>query len=301
MSATYTTLDELMALESLVVSTGVKPSKTAKGGGVYQTTHRGRGMDFSEVRGYQAGDEIRHMDWRVTARMGKPHVKLYQEERERPTLFMVDFSPSLYFGTKGAFKSVIAARLAAMMAWTAIKQGDKVGGVLLGGGQVVCYKPASRAGGVLPLLAKMSEFTTLSLKEQRPSVIQEGLCQLLHVTHSRSAIVLISDFYETEAYQDHWMKQLALHHEVFVYHLADPIELIVPPPGRYPMTFQGKNWVLDTKQPKARAAYEAFCIERKVKVSNWCHQLGLSYHVVSSEMNLQHCLYHHFLRRTVHG
>nr|WP_241480308.1 DUF58 domain-containing protein [Legionella norrlandica] len=121
-------LSELIDLRRYVHSVHYKPQGRALRSGNHISKFRGRGMDFAEVRNYQAGDEIRHMEWRVTARTGRPHVKIYQEERERPVIMLVDFNPSMIFGTKIAFKSVVAARLASLLAWTVIKQGDRVGG-----------------------------------------------------------------------------------------------------------------------------------------------------------------------------
>ncbi len=122
-------LNELIALQRYARRVNYKPLYSAVQAGNHLSKLRGRGMDFAEVRNYQAGDEIRHMEWRVTARTGRPHVKIYQEERERPVVILTDFNPSMYFGTRIAFKSVVAARMAAMIIWTAVKQGDRVGGL----------------------------------------------------------------------------------------------------------------------------------------------------------------------------
>src|ERR687891_545971 len=97
--------------------------------GAHVSGFRGRGMDFEEHRVYQAGDEARTIDWRVTARTGTTHVRLYREERERPVLLVVDARPAMQFGTRGCFKSVLAARAAALCAWAAHARGDRVGGM----------------------------------------------------------------------------------------------------------------------------------------------------------------------------
>lgn len=130
-SPVYLTLSELVGLQSQVKAR--KTTSTYRRGvgvGNHKMVFRGRGMDFSEARNYQAGDEIRHMEWRVTARTGKPHVKVYEEERERPLVLLVDYSPSMFFGTHVAFKSHTATRLAALFTWYAEATGDRVGGVL---------------------------------------------------------------------------------------------------------------------------------------------------------------------------
>src|SRR3989338_6681623 len=93
-----TELNELIALQRFARAVRYRPDQRAASAGNHLSKRRGRGMDFAEVRNYQAGDEIRHMEWRITARTGKPHIKLYQEERERPVVIVADFAPSMYFG-----------------------------------------------------------------------------------------------------------------------------------------------------------------------------------------------------------
>ena len=110
-----------------------RPARSAITGG-HSSRFRGRGMDYLESRAYQPGDDIRSMDWRVTARTSHAHVKLYQEERERPVVVMIDLGPGMFFATRGAFKSVIAARAAALIGWAAIQNGDRIGAFLFNGG-----------------------------------------------------------------------------------------------------------------------------------------------------------------------
>lgn len=152
-------LNELINLRRYAQYARYQPEGLAIRSGNHISKVRGRGMDFSEVRHYQAGDEIRHMEWRVTARTGRPHVKIYQEERERPVVILTDFNPSMIFGTRIAFKSVVAARLAALLAWTVIKQGDRVGGVFFSATQHSEFTPKARDLSMLPMLAALSRYT----------------------------------------------------------------------------------------------------------------------------------------------
>ena len=122
--------------------------------GVHASRFRGRGMDYQESRVYQSGDDIRSMDWRVTARTGRAHVKLYQEERERPVVVMVDLGPGMFFATRGAFKSVIAARAAALIGWAAIQNGDRIGALLFNGGHHE-IRPQGGQRGVLRLIREL--------------------------------------------------------------------------------------------------------------------------------------------------
>ncbi|WP_105213686.1 DUF58 domain-containing protein [Pseudoalteromonas sp. T1lg22] len=117
--------------------------------GQYLAPHKGRGMEFAEVRHYQSGDDVRSIDWRVTARTGEAHTKLFQEEKERPVLMLVDFSASMQFGSQLLFKSVQAAHLAALIAWSACARGDKLGALVFNDQQHHEFRPQSRDKAVL--------------------------------------------------------------------------------------------------------------------------------------------------------
>ena len=125
------TVDELLALRrdalGLDLTSRYRVSSTLAGG--YRSKFRGRGMDFDEVRTYQPGDDIRNIDWRVTARTGKPHTKLFKEERERPVFLLIDQSKHLFFGSRNALKSVVAARAASLLVWASINAGSRIGGI----------------------------------------------------------------------------------------------------------------------------------------------------------------------------
>lgn len=112
--------------------------------GLQRSPQRGRGMAFAEVRLYQPGDDIRSIDWRVTARRQAPHTKLYEEERERPVLLLCDLGPSLFFASTGAFKQVRCAQLASILAWLALWSGDQVGGIVFNGETLSVQRPARR-------------------------------------------------------------------------------------------------------------------------------------------------------------
>jgi len=133
----------------------------------------GRGIDFEETRIYQPGDDIRTMDWRVTARTGKPHTKVYREERERPTFFLVDYNPSMFFGSKVAFKSVIAAKTAAILAWAAAREGNRVGGLVFSGNLLRTTPLKASSHGVLPLLKSLAN---VSSPPRYPSTMQNNRC-----------------------------------------------------------------------------------------------------------------------------
>lgn len=262
------TLPELIQLEQL--ARGRHHHITAKSArsGERQSLLRGRGMDFADVRNYQVGDEIRHMEWRSTARTGKPHIKLYQEERERPIVLLVDFNTSMYFGTRVAFKSVLAARLAALIAWISSAEGDRVGGFLFSGAHHDEFLPRSRKSGVLALLAGLAKYTALLHQEHdtSPRPLSDTLKQLRHVVKPGSLLVLISDFYTLDASCEPLIGRLRQHNDLLAYHVTDPLELAPPTPGFYPVTDGTRRLRLNTRDRNVCNAYTTFAEKHLTEV-----------------------------------
>ncbi|MCX7118089.1 MAG: DUF58 domain-containing protein [Legionellales bacterium] len=297
-----TELTELIGLQRLVQKGPADVSGRAKQQGGHVSPWRGRGMDFSEVRSYQAGDDIRHMEWRVTARTGKPHVKLYQEERERPVILLIDFNPSMYFGTRVAFKSVIAARLAAILAWTVVSRGDCVGGLLFSADTHREFMPRGRKAGVLPFLAALSLYT-----QARPAPnadlrrrLSDPLQRVRRVVRPGSLLIVISDCYSMDKESESLLSRLRLHNDVLVYHLCDPLELSPPAPGCYPITDGIKDRVLDTSEPAENAGYRRYCDQRILEVQAPLKRLQIPYVQVTALHDLSLLVRQTFLRRS-HG
>lgn len=292
-------LNELIALKRYARPVNYKPRYSAVQAGNHLSKLRGRGMDFAEVRNYQAGDEIRHMEWRVTARTGRPHVKIYQEERERPVVILNDFNPSMYFGTRIAFKSVVAARLAAMIIWTAVKQGDRVGGLFFSADQHNEFMPRGRETGALPLLASLSQYTKLPGNEDiKSKPLSEVLVRLRRVTRPGSILVLISDFYNMDAESEKHLNRLRSHCDVLVYHHCDPLELTAPKPEHYAMTDGKHELLVDTTSKDVRKAYQHYCDQRIANLEAQFKRLQIQYVQVTAEDDLPLLVRRTFPRRS---
>lgn len=226
-------LEMLIALQREAGSINLSPHSRVmtSHSGHYLSKFRGRGMDFAEVREYQPGDDIRQMDWRVTARRGKPHTKVFQAERERPVFLVVDQGPSMLFGTRVAFKSVIAAQAAALLAWAAIAQGDRVGGLLFAGDLHREFRPRSRKHGVLPLLKALSE--GLPAEQESEGALEKVLARLQYVARPGSLIFVLSDFASFDAKAQAYLGSLARQCDVHALMIYDPLEAALPLKGRY--------------------------------------------------------------------
>ncbi len=221
----------------------------ARQSGDYQSPFRGRGMEFDESRLYQAGDDIRNIDWRVTARTGKPHTKLYREERERPVFLWVDLRAPMFFATRGRYKSVLAARLAALLAWSAIHHGDRVGGVVFSEEAHHELKPQRGKSAALRLINQLVQHP--AWQRARPLAIDHSaggraLLRLRRVARPGSLIFLLSDFRHLDHKAESRLLQLSRHNDVVMIFIHDVLEKALPPAGRYRISNGQDELVIDT-------------------------------------------------------
>lgn len=280
-------LNELVALKRFAFMPSYRPEYKALRIGTHLSRLRGRGMDFAEVRNYQPGDELRHMEWRVTARTGKPHVKLYQEERERPAMLWVDFSESMHFGTRVAFKSVTGARLAALIAWIAIQEGDRAGGLVFTDSKHEEFQARAREKGIIPFLKALSDYSKIIPDTSHQALDLKGeLERLKRVSKPGSIIILISDFYKLNENNTQQLSKLRAHNDVIAYHICDPIELKPPSPAIYAITNGQEDLILNTEINSIRHAYQNFCEQRVKRLEYLFKQLQIQYIQVTAEDDL---------------
>lgn len=293
-------LDELIDLRRYARKVHYKPASSLVNAGNHLSKLRGRGMDFAEVRHYQAGDEIRHMEWRVTARTGQPHIKLYQEERERPVVILNDFNPSMYFGTRIAFKSVLAARLAALIGWTAIKQGDRVGGLIYSAQQHDEFMPRSRESGILPWLASLSAYTTQfnNRNGHQPRLLSDALLRLRRVSRPGSILVLISDFYHVDEDCEKHLNRLRAHNDILFYQICDQLELSPPKPALYAVTDGKQEILFDTRIHQVSEDYQLYCEQRQHHLQNLCKRSKIQCVTTTADQDLVKLVRQTFPRRS---
>ena len=223
-------LPELIALRALVQRQhGARHGRHGVQGHALSNL-RGRGMEYAESREYAQGDDARHIDWRLTARSGRTHTKLFQAERERLTLVVADTAPSLYFGTRTRFKSVQAARAGAIAAWIAVRDGDRIA-ALRGSRDEPPVAPASGPRGALRVLDALVRWYA------RPPQSDDGLAAALEPAHRLlrpgTRLVLLADPDSVAAIPPERWPQLSMHHELVVLLLTDPLERL-PPAARLP-------------------------------------------------------------------
>lgn len=209
--------------------------------GQHMSRKKGRGMNFSEVRPYQAGDDIRTIDWRVTARTGKTHTKLFTEEREQPVMLLVDFSASMKFGSQLLLKSVQAAHFASLLSWLAVSEQDRIGAVIYTGSQLLECKPTARQQGPLRVINALIDAHQNSDDSQPSISFSAALKHLHHLCPKGSEIVVISDFYQLEKTDKRRLSQLRQHNRLQFVRIHDPLEQGLT-------TFKGTEHVADSTQ-----------------------------------------------------
>ncbi|PXX90983.1 DUF58 domain-containing protein [Marinobacter vulgaris] len=230
--------------------------------GLQRSPRRGRGMAFAEVRQYQPGDDIRSIDWRVTARRQSPHTKLYEEERERPVLLLCDLGPSLFFASTGAYKQVRSAQLVGILAWLALWSGDQVGGIVFNGRELTVQRPARRKKSVLRLLDTIARQQRVAREEQdlppaKDTVadLDTALQEARRVAHTGSRIFVVSDFLNITPDTSRLLGSLARHNTVSALRVIDPLELKLPDSGRFAIAGEdGPVW-FDSSNPRFQQAY----------------------------------------------
>ena len=224
--------------------------------GAYRSRFRGRGVDFLESRNYQPGDDIRNMDWRVTARTGKAHTKVFQEERERPVLVVLDASPSLYFGTRKRLKSVAAGQMAAAIAWAAVRRGDRIGGFLFAPGRHRELRPAGGRRGAMRMIQGLVDWLSPEQQSDRETEpLSTALERVRHTVRPGSLVIVISDFFSLDDACNRHVSRLRQHNDVIGCQVLDVAEHRLPA-GRYPITDGENSAVLDMGSSEPRRRYE---------------------------------------------
>ncbi|GAW86914.1 conserved hypothetical protein [Bathymodiolus platifrons methanotrophic gill symbiont] len=247
------TLDMLIKLAKPAASLKLFRSRVrAPQSGGYVSRTKGRGMEFDEVRMYQAGDDIRSIDWRVTARTGKTHTKLFREERERPVFISVDYRASMQFATRGVFKSVQAAKLAGLLAWVAERHGDRIGGQIFTDTSCRELKPQNGKQAVLHFFNALVKTEA----KQTPINLEQIIARLNHHVKPGSLVYIISDFRGINHTIENYLAKLARHCDVIMILVYDPLESHLPAKGRYRFTDTKTDIVVDTSDKQQIMSYQ---------------------------------------------
>lgn len=263
-SGVAVTADELIQLhrDAKLLGLSLPAKRLATHSGGHLSPFRGRGVEFAEVRTYQPGDDVRTIDWRVTARTGQAYTKLFREERERPVLILVDQSSHMVFGTRAAFKSVVAARAAMMLAWATHDRGDRVGGLVFNEAQHHEVRPTRSQRSVLQLAHALAAQRTPPIEVETTPWLA-ALERAARIAKPGSLVVLISDFYQPTAAAERYLAMLRRHCDLVFIFAYDALEAEAPPPNRYRITDGRRLLLMDTANDAFRWRYRNAFIARR--------------------------------------
>jgi uncharacterized protein (DUF58 family) len=270
-------------------------SKSVNGvlAGEYESTFKGRGMEFDEVREYAPGDEIRTIDWNVTARSGKPFVKRYVEERELSVMFIVDLSASGTFGSISRTKNEVAAELCALLAFSAVKNNDKVGLVVFTDVVELFIPPKKGNTHVLRLIRELLNFEP----RKTSTDINAALDYLGKVTQRHSVVFLVSDFQET-GYESA-MRIMAKRHDLIAVSVTDPREVRLPNVGLIELedAETGEIVLVDTSSQRIRSEYERRGRDRTAELSSRFASMGVDQIAIRTDEDYVRSIVRFFAQR----
>ncbi|MFH2066218.1 MAG: DUF58 domain-containing protein [Pseudomonadota bacterium] len=239
--------------------------------GEYESVFKGRGMEFDEVREYRIGDEIRSIDWNVTARTGEPYVKRFVEERELTVIFLADLSASGHFGSRKHLKNEVAAELCALLSFSAIKNNDKVGLILFTDQVEMFIPPAKGTRHVLRLIRELLQFKP----KGKQTDIGMAIDYLDRITHKKSVVFLVSDFI-AHGFEKK-LRVAGRRHDLIAVSITDPHEMRLPDVGLIHLedAETGERILVDTGSASVRKQYEAYGRERRQTLISLFRSMGI--------------------------
>lgn len=282
LTGAYVTTPDLLALRASSVAKRTRKRASVRQGERLSRV-RGRGMDFAEVRAYQPGDDVRTIDWRVTARRNKPHTKVFQEERERPTLIVVDQTRALFFGSRMRLKSVAAAEIASRLAWQSLANNDRVGGIVIGNDSLAVHRPLRSSRAVARLLNDIAVCNQqLTARTPLKQTFRSALPQISQLARSGHRIYLVTDCYALAEADRQRLLKLSRHNEVQGYFIFDPLEGELPPANRYQVEDANKRLQFHSGNKALRHDYRQRFANQLLTLETLSRETRIAHHRVAT-------------------
>ena len=284
----YTNLDDLIRIQFKARNFSFLPQQPVSSilSGRYASRLRGRGLNFEEIRRYQPGDDIRTMDWKVTARTRSPHVRVYTEEKDRAVVLIVDQRINMFFGTRDKLKSVTAAELAALGAWRAVDVGDRVGAVVFNDTEIVDIRPQRSQQTVMSLLGTIVRMNHAlqadAQAESNPDMLNRALEKALQLVPHDALVVMISDYFGVDERTERLTAQMAEHNDVLALLVHDPIRL-QPAEQRVTVSDGSLQMEIDFADKGVREKLAENYYEEQLYITHFLNKLAAPLLMVSNE------------------
>jgi uncharacterized protein (DUF58 family) len=281
MPGVYVSLDDLIALEFRGRKVSFLPHQPVHSllSGRFASRMRGRGLNFEEIRDYRPGDDVRSIDWKVTARLQKPHIRVFNEERDRQALLVVDQRLPMFFGSQRSMKSVTAAEAAAISAWRVLGAGDRVGAIVLDDRGLTEFRPRRSRATVLQILsAIVASNRALGVGRglsASPSMLNRALQQAQRRALHDAAVIIISDFDGADDETHRMVGAIARHNDVVALLVHDPLQSDLPATASMTVTDGELQIHLEVGRESVRRSISQALQERLKGVFAWTPELGV--------------------------
>jgi uncharacterized protein (DUF58 family) len=281
MRGVYVSFDDLLALEFRGRKVSFLPRQPVHSllSGRFASRMRGRGLNFEEIRDYRSGDDVRQIDWKVTARLQKPHVRVFNEERDRQALLIVDQRLSMFFGSRRAMKSVAAAEAGAIGAWRILGAGDRVGAIVFNDREVAEFRARRSRSTVLQILMAIVAYNrSLGVNggiSVSPAMLNKALQQAQRRALHDAAVIIISDFDGADDETRRMIGAMARHNDVVALLVHDPLQSDLPASASMTVTDGNLQIHLEVGRESVRQNISQASQERLKGVFAWTQELGV--------------------------
>ncbi len=288
----HTSLEELLEMRYLLKGLTLFNANNRRSPlvGAHHSKLRGRGVDFDQVRVYLPGDDIRSIDWRVTARSQQVHTKLFHEEKERPVFLLVEQTKSLFLGTGQSLKSVVCTRLASLLGWAALDNNDRIGGLVFNELEQRVVRPRLTKRSLLQFINYLTQMNSQLINEPLTPVLTNNLLlafkQAKEVLRPGSLLFIIIDERSLDFASQQILQHLAIHMDIVLLPVYDPIDHELPQAGYLRFAQGGQQLMLDTNNHKIRAAYTQQAIQRQQQWQELTKKIAAKLFPINTEQDL---------------
>ena len=284
----FASLDELISMRQYVgyLKSYNKQKLTSKESGDVKSAFKGRGMELAEIRNYSFGDDVRNIDWRVTARKETPYTKLFLEEKDREIYVLLDLSSHMVFGTKNELKSVSAAKITALLGWLSIENKDRFGCLIFDGQNIWQFKPENNRLQMMAILKKVSEVSKDILNQ---SVVSEDLSKPLRMLEkfikNNATVFILSDAMILDNNQQQ-LVALSKKTRLNIINIFDVLEETPPRAGEYMIKYNEKRLLFNSLPKSFQVSYEQYFANKKALLKNFCRKFSCNYIDVRTDVEL---------------
>ncbi|MBQ8480920.1 MAG: DUF58 domain-containing protein [Alphaproteobacteria bacterium] len=271
-------VEDLIAQQRYLPYLSLQPNKlTSNRAGDVKSAFKGRGMEFEEVRAYNFSDDIRDIDWRVTARKSEPYTKIFNEEKDREIVVFLDLSATMVFGTRNELKSVTASKLASLIGWITVRNKDRFGLLIYDGKQTTYFKPQNNFTNLMYMFNQIALKSREILQYGALGDMSEAFDVLQYSQKGKGTVFILSDFYHIDTEKFKKIAVLARKHQVYCVNIFDVLEEVAPQEGTYAAQYNDSKLVFDTSSEDFRNQYQRYFKNNRENIKKNCQKFLCRY------------------------